>query len=231
LDEAITAYTEALKVRPGLLSAHLNRSVAYQERRERGDLVLALADADEVIKAMPDWAEAYNNRAAVLIYLSGQENLSQAEADLNQALTLKPDLISAYINRAILYFQQGLPLETWKPDLDQALALKPNHAAALNMLCWGYAVEEEPATAMPYCEQAVAIEPDPAYVDSRGLAHALLGNYEQAIADFEIFIVWLEEQSGEAYRTTLNQRRDWVEQLKSGRNPFTPEVLAELRKQ
>ena len=231
-EAALIAYTETLRVRPGLISARLNRASTYHARRQTGDLELALADINEVIRLAPDWAAAYNNRAAILMGLSDPAHLAQAEADLDQALRLEPALVSAYVNRAILRFQQGRPVEDWKSDLDQALTLKPDQAAAYNMLCWGYAIEEQADQALTYCEQAVTLEPDPNFIDSRGLAQALLGNYPAAMTDFETFIVWLEAQPpGAARDTTLAQRRAWVEALRAGENPFTPEVLAELREQ
>ena len=66
-------------------------------------------------------------------------------------------------------------------------------------------------------------------MDSRGLVYALLGNHEAAIADFEISIAWMEEQSNEVWQQPLVHRQAWLEALKAGENPFTPEVLAEIR--
>ncbi len=231
-EAAIMAYTEALKVRPGLISARLNRSSTYLTRRGPGDLELALVDADEVIRLAPDWAVAYSNRASILMALGEDDYLARAEEDLNQALKLDSTLAAAYINRAILQFRQGQTSEVWRPDVDRALALEPEQAAAYNMLCWGYAVEAQADQALPYCEQAIALDQHPSFIDSRGLAQALLDNYPAAIADFETFIAWLEaEPPSEARDTTLAQRRAWVEALQAGENPFTPEVLAALRRQ
>jgi hypothetical protein len=56
-----------------------------------------------------------------------------------------------------------------------------------------------------------------------------LGNTEQAIADFEVFIDWLEAQPNR--QDTLDERKAWVAALQAGEDPFTPDVLAGLRNQ
>ena len=228
-DMAIKAYDEALAARPGLLSARLNRASTYHNRRGPGDMDRALADLERVIEQSPQWAAAYNNRAAILLDLGDEESRNQAEADLAQALELDPTLASAYINRAILRFGRGDPIDLYRPDVDKAIELEPERAGAWNMLCWGYAVEGKADLAMEFCEQAVALDPQPNVIDSRGLVHALLGNTEQAIADFEVFIDWLEAQPNR--QDTLDERKAWVAALQAGEDPFTPDVLAGLRNQ
>jgi len=59
---------------------------------------------------------------------------------------------------------------------------------------------------------------------SAGLVRVLLGDFEGAIADFELLIEQITWNAGRRA-----QRQAWVEALRVGHNPFTPEVLAELR--
>lgn len=82
----------------------------------------------------------------------------------------------------------------------------------------------------------------------RGLARALTGDFEGAIKDFQAYMEWITKitkkaqvQGGiEALQTTLSMRifyiiplqqqyRRWIEALQAGENPFTPEVLEELK--
>ena len=96
-----------------------------------------------------------------------------------------------------------------------------------NQLCWfgslwGYASE-----VMFACEKAVELVPSEGWVvDSRGLARALTGDIEGAIEDFQFYIKWAEgRRSGEL----IKKRQYWIEELEAGRNPFTEEVLEELK--
>jgi WD40 repeat protein/DNA-binding transcriptional MerR regulator len=78
------------------------------------------------------------------------------------------------------------------------------------------------------CNQAVILNPENAlYRDSRGLAFALSGNYEEAIADYEEFIRFAEYN--EQYNKMIPSRESWIENLKEGISPFTEEVLTELK--
>jgi tetratricopeptide (TPR) repeat protein len=97
-------------------------------------------------------------------------------------------------------------------------------AASWNTLCWfgslwGYAPE-----VLETCERAVALAPkDGGIVDSRGLARALTGNVRGAIADFEVFNAWTDD---DGLRT---ERGRWIATLRTGGNPFTPKQLKDLR--
>lgn len=232
LDRAITAYTKAITIWPAMLSSRLNRIAAYQQRRRPGDLDQALLDADEVIKSAPGWAPAFNNRAAIRIAQGGAKNGNLAAADLEQALALDPALPEAYFNRAYLYLKQGGSITKAAPDLLKATELRPDYGEALNMLCWGYAVETKPDTALPYCHRAVEAGPEQAgFRESRGLAYAQLGQNTAAIADFEAYTDWLQQQPDQAqYVDDLARHREWIEQLKAGQNPLTPSVLDGLRR-
>jgi|CXWL01.1.fsa_nt_gi tetratricopeptide (TPR) repeat protein len=63
------------------------------------------------------------------------------------------------------------------------------------------------------------------YRDTRGLARALTGDTPGAIEDFQAFI-----DSG--HRPELKaQRQQWVDALRKGQQPFTPQLLEKLRSQ
>lgn len=84
---------------------------------------------------------------------------------------------------------------------------------------WGYAEDLTSA-----CDRLVAIDPDVARArDARGIARALTGNSAGAIADFEAVIAASTNPQQRAERT------EWIQALRAGRNPLTPEVLARLR--
>lgn len=96
-------------------------------------------------------------------------------------------------------------------------------AQSWNLLCWYGSLWNEAERVLAACERAVALEPDNVEIrDSRGLARALLGDFQGAIDDFEAFV---EETEDEGRRF---QRQNWIEMLEVGENPFTPEVLRML---
>jgi tetratricopeptide (TPR) repeat protein len=96
-------------------------------------------------------------------------------------------------------------------------------AGSWNTLCWfgslwGYAAE-----VLHACDLAVAKAPDAEdFRDSRGLARALTGNRDGAIADFQAFV----NSTKDEFRKS--QRLAWINALRRGENPFTPEQLKQL---
>lgn len=105
--------------------------------------------------------------------------------------------------------------------MDPRLMVSSQH---LNTLCWEGALWEHAAEVMGACEEAVALAPNDANIrDSRGVARALAGDLDGAIADLLFFV---ERTGSEEARA---QREAWIEALKTGQNPLTPEVLASLR--
>jgi len=94
-----------------------------------------------------------------------------------------------------------------------------------NWLCWQGGLWNQPEKVVNACDRAVELDPDQReYRDSRGLVRALLGDFEGATQDFEFFIERIPPSNPRRM-----QRQGWVEALRAGENPFTPEVLAELR--
>lgn len=110
-----------------------------------------------------------------------------------------------------------------------AVELGDSSPVLLNNICWDYGVTNQPELALPYCEEAVKAEPSAQYLDSRGLTYALLGDFEAAITDFQVVVDELEGATDPELTAIYTQRLAWIGALKDGVNPFTPEVLAELR--
>ena len=57
-----------------------------------------------------------------------------------------------------------------------------------NRLCWGLGLLGRAEEALPYCETALANFESTYYRDSRGLALAQVGRYEEAVDDFQSYI-------------------------------------------
>jgi tetratricopeptide (TPR) repeat protein len=99
-----------------------------------------------------------------------------------------------------------------------------------NTVCWDGSLLGHAAEVKQACEQAVTLAPEDGGIrDSRGLARALTGEIDGAIADFQAFIAWTEDK--ERYVQQRAQRQRWIEDLRAGKNPFAPEELEKLREQ
>src|SRR5690606_35652870 len=108
------------------------------------------------------------------------------------------------------------------------IELDPKNSFAHYSLCWNLALLRQPEQAMPHCEAAVALTNEPSYVDSRGLAHALLSDFSAAAADFQVYVDWLLHNNPDA-TGLIEERKAWIDSLERGENPLTPAVLEELR--
>ena len=92
-----------------------------------------------------------------------------------------------------------------------------------NDLCWWGSLNGHAANVLDACEVAVQLAPDDGWVrDSRGLARALTGDIDGAIADFQFFLDWGQGRNEE-------WRASWIETLQADQNPFDEATLEALR--
>jgi WD40 repeat protein/serine/threonine protein kinase len=127
-------------------------------------------------------------------------------------------------------------VRTYTAAVEQALAgLSPIFS---NKLCWEGSINDFAELVLPACNRAVDLTADEAQRDlqamvrdTRGVALALSGETEAAIADFEHYLAWTKAQDddGAMYERYGAKREGWIETLKRGGDPFTPEVLNQLR--
>ncbi len=120
---------------------------------------------------------------------------------------------------------------------------RPLSAAHLNNLCWygslwSYALPPFDARLLQAGEDAVQLEPNNVnFLDSRGLARALSGKHEGAIADFMAYLTYLESrQLTSENKQQMAQRRRWLAQLRQHKaqaftvvRPEIPRDIEQLR--
>ena len=111
----------------------------------------------------------------------------------------------------------------------KAFEIDPATEHVSNRLCWDYGLLGKVDLALPYCEQALKEDPAPSTYDSRGLAYALLGKYDLAIADFQAVVDELESSTKPEEKKIYQTRLAWIKTLQAGKNPITPRELKRLR--
>jgi tetratricopeptide (TPR) repeat protein len=128
-EEAIKAYTEALRLQSDYAVAYNNRGTA---KYNMDDLAGALTDYDAALRLQPDLAIAYTNRG---LTKDNMGDSAGALVDYDEAIFLKPDLAIAYNNRGWVKYNMGDNAGALA-DYDEALRLQPDLADAYNNRGW-----------------------------------------------------------------------------------------------
>jgi WD40 repeat protein len=176
-------------------------------------------------------------------------DIDAAIARFEEALALDPDLdidpeAEAQRLAAPTLLSEGRAL-AYAGDIDDAIAAYEQVQAMdselvisaddWNTLCWWGSLWNRAEDVLDACEQAVALAEEtgdeslPIYLDSRGLARALTGDYAGAVADFRIVLAWAREN--QRFGDYSDDLEDWIEALEAGRNPFDEETLESLREE
>ena len=238
-EKSIDAYTQVLTLSPATINAHYNRGLVYYERfiNESGDpadLDQAIVEYNWMLKRNPQFTNAYLNRGIAYYSRKGTGDLAAAETDFSLVAEKEPDSYRAFYNRGLLDILQNNATQ-WEPDLLRAKELaepaSDDYVNTLVALCWGYMLEKEFKSAQSTCEEALEIAPERGDShDSMGIVHALNGDFDAAIEQFGLYLVWLEEKP-EAYYERYNGPlvEEWIAQLEVGEQPITDEVLESLR--
>jgi WD40 repeat protein len=97
-----------------------------------------------------------------------------------------------------------------------------------NNICWFGSLWNQGEKVLEICELAVQLdETNGGTRDSRGLARALSGDISGAIEDFTYFIDWYSQYDPNSPH--ISMRRDWIQALEAGHNPFDAATLEALR--
>ncbi|OUC12381.1 MAG: hypothetical protein B0A82_22685 [Alkalinema sp. CACIAM 70d] len=170
--------------------------------------------------------------------LAQQGQVKPALEKFQSAVKLNPDLPYVPAEEVRLFYAIGLTDQAFRqirgnnilPAIEliqQAEALNPPIIRIRDSwayLCWTGSLMGYADQVMNACEKSVNAFPSNGdYRQNRGLARALTGDVAGAIEDFQAFVDWTEEDDRKI------KRQAWIDSLKAGQNPFTPQVLQTLR--
>jgi len=153
-------------------------------RTGQGDYARALADLGRAMRLDRTNPLAYYQRG--LVHQS-RGAYDFAIRDYDAALALQPRLQSALERRAEALELRGQGFLSDLEELNQALVLQPTDSGLLNNRCWLRVINDtDLPLALADCNAAILADPgSAAALDSRGLLHLKLGNFEAALRDYD----------------------------------------------
>ncbi|MEH1966040.1 pentapeptide repeat-containing protein [Nostoc sp.] len=170
----------------------------------------------------------------IILWNSGTKWLNAK--GLHEAVSVYPGLANKPAFAAAVALSQGISwvregkIQEAQEAFKEAQIFDPslsNSAEFWNSICWVGCLHGYAKAVLRFGEKAVTLNPDyKGYQDSRGLARVLTGDLLGALEDFQAAV----DSGALDYSKDVKQRRlRWIEALKSGNNPLTPEELEELR--
>ena len=190
LDEAISHFESAAKIRSGKTNPHYDAGSAFVQmnladslaRKDRSDE--AMAHYEEAIRLQPYYADAYYNRGNVLF---AKGRIDEAIADWEWTLQLQPNDADAHTSLGNAFLRQG-SFKDAIAQYEMAVALAPEDPHSRNNLAWTLATSSDDsirdgAKAVGFAEQAVVLSGvrEPQFLRTLGAAYAESGRFTEAI--------------------------------------------------
>lgn len=189
LEGAVTAFEQALAIKPDYADAHNNLGNAL---KDAGSLERAVLAFRRALALKPDYATAHNNLGTAL---RAKGDLDAAIASYERALAFEPAYADAHNNIGNALKDQG-NLDEAITAYEAALRIRPNYADAYNNM--GNALKDQGSlhAALAAYHRALEIRPDFATAsNNKGNVLMAQGNLEGAVA---------------AYRRALAVRPDYA---------------------
>jgi tetratricopeptide (TPR) repeat protein len=178
LEEAMSHYAAALRIKPRERYVHSNLGVALARQ---GRLEEAIGHYTEALRVKPDFAEAHNNLGNAL---AKQGKLEEAIRHYSEALRIKPDFAEAHNNLGNALAMQG-ELEEAIRNYSEALQIKPDYTGAHNNLGNAFAMQGRIEEATSHYSEALRISPEHAKAHNNlGNMLAMQGELEEAMSHY-----------------------------------------------
>src|SRR5256714_5632967 len=191
LDEAISHFESAARIRSGKTNPHYDLASAFVQvnladalaRKGRSDE--AMAHYEEAIRLQPYDADAYYNRGN-LFFAKGQ--VDAAIADWEKTLLIQPNDADAHTCLGNAFLRQGSLKEAIE-QYEMAVTLAPDDPHSRNNIAWILATSSDGsirdgATALGFAQQAAALSggKEPQFLRTLSAAYAETGRFTEAIS-------------------------------------------------
>ena len=191
LDEAISHFEEAARIRSRKTDKHYNSGSAFVEMNlanalaKKGQSDEAMLHYDQAIRLEPNYADAYYNRGNVLF---AKGRIDEAISNWEKTLQLQPNDADAHTCLGNALLRQG-SLKEAITHYEMAVALGPQDPHSRNNLGWILATSSDAgirdgAKAIDFAQQAVALSGarEPQFLRTLAAAYAASGRFPDAIA-------------------------------------------------
>src|SRR6476620_9965152 len=210
LDEAISHFEAASRIRSSKMDPHYNVGSAFVEMNladalsRKGQSDAALVHYEEAIRLQPNYADAYYNRGNVLL-TNGR--VQEAIADLQTALQIQPNDADAHTCLGNALLRQG-SLKEAIAAYEKGAALAPNDPHSRNNIAWVLGTSSDASIrdgvkATEFAEQAVGLSGgrDPKFIRTLAAAYAESGRFPEAVttAKQAVMIATMQSKSGLAH--------------------------------
>jgi len=177
--EAVTAYKEALRLKPDDEAAWFDLGAAYGLL---GQYDKAVSASQEAIRLKPDDAAAWLSLGVAYHDLGRYDKAVSAE---QEAIRLKPDDAAAWLNLGVAYGHLGQYDKEVSAE-QEAIRLKPDDADAWRGLGAAYGLLGQYDKAVSAEQEAIRLKPDEERAwFSLGAAYGLLGQYDKAVSAYQ----------------------------------------------
>jgi tetratricopeptide (TPR) repeat protein len=179
VDEAISDFENAIRIRPLFGEARMNLGEALMAR---GRTAEALPHLQEAVRLEPESPFAHLNLGTAL-NVSGRT--ADAEAQYREALRLDPGLANAHEGIGVVWLRAGRAREAL-PELLEAIRLDPQTAMGYYNAGRALMVLDRPGEAAAQFAESIRLEPGNAEAHfNLGTAFAAKGQTSEALAEFQ----------------------------------------------
>ncbi|MBI2296795.1 MAG: tetratricopeptide repeat protein [Betaproteobacteria bacterium] len=184
LDEAIDAFTRAIKLDPEFGNAYYYRAAAWRLKK---DWDKAISDLSEVIRIFPNERRladpAYFERGLAWMR---KEEPDKAIADFSQAIKIDPSFREYYYNRALVW-RDKKEFDKAIADFSEVIKLEPDNASAYYERGEAWVAKKELDQAIADFSESIRLARHPMgfpYYYRRGQLFQDKKEFDKAIADF-----------------------------------------------